>query len=141
MFICCVLLKEAAVINRPDQQIKAKVHELVTYGIQNVMEAKRSLDIYVSSVLFKDAEPPIFCRRFFPSPEIRNMIYRFKLSMKSGNDQDSLTGKIAEWQRLKQEDNFYFGRSCQATDTDLLFVHQTEWQRKLLSYYGKVFAH
>ena len=56
--------------------------------------------------------------------------------MKSGNDQDSLTEKIAEWQRLKPEDNFYFRRSYQVTDTDLLFVHQTEWQRKLLSYYG-----
>lgn len=110
--------------------------------------------------------PDITNRRFFPSRnDIYNYMYRASLLTRHSKiDQENLLFKIEDWKKESPEDMFYLrpatskNSNCQqqvqmTEDEDdimwqtgpsdqseqakeLLFVHQTSWQRKMLAKYG-----
>ena len=56
-----------------------------------------------------------------------------------GDDQESLKRKIEQWRRDSPSSKFYFRTRDEVKDGDetkFLFVHQEEWQRRLLLRYG-----
>ena len=122
---------------------------------------KRHLKLYVQNELFSSrTPPPTTNRRYYPKDvDIRNCMYRASVkNMLSKVDQENLEKKIQVWRERYTEDKFFF-RPCavstspinsspdendnsheNCTDANvtqnLLFVHQTSWQSRLITRYG-----
>ena len=105
-------------------------------------------------------------RRFFPTKrDVRNHIYTATIKQRFAKcDQTNVQAKLREWQKQYPHDNFFFRPYADVTadqewhettcndssnedDTEvnittstsrqkLLYVHQTSWQKRLLSQYG-----
>ena len=87
-------------------------------------------------------------RAYFPSSrDLKNHIYLAKRALElSKLDQDNLAKKISEWEKLYPESQHYFRPYVSAKtegeekvlefEQTLLWVHQTNWQKKILSDYG-----
>ena len=80
-------------------------------------------------------------RRYYPSrQDLRSHIARaISASKYCGDDQESLKRKIEQWRRDSPSSKFYFRTRDEVKDGDetkFLFVHQEEWQRRLLLRYG-----
>lgn len=141
-----------------DKSLVEKIHTLVDEGVKRVDEMKRHLRHYVKNDLFAGQNPPpITNRRYHPKDvDIRNHMYKATVKqMLSKVDQENLEGKINKWKQEDPEDLFFF-RPCtlspaeaapgNMSDTEcnvepqiiqnLLFAHQTTWQRHLISRYG-----
>ena len=116
--------------------------------------------------MFKDQTVPVqTSRRFYPSNvTVRNHIYMATVCLRfSKIDQINLEKKIEEWKKECPSDSFYYRKYSDVTPdlqqklrnlkeddavTDdvninmvtssnrLLFIYQSEWQKKLLSRYG-----
>ena len=141
-----------------DKSLVQKIHTLVGEGVKKVDEMKRHLRHYVKNDLFAGQNPPpVTNRRYHPKDvDIRNHMYKATVKqMLSKVDQENLEEKIKGWKQESPEDFFFF-RPCSlspteavsdnTSDTDsnvevhvtqnLLFAHQTAWQRHLMSRYG-----
>jgi len=146
-----------------DQRIRQFVKQQVADGILNVAEVQRHTEAFVKRQLFDDKHPPSkLNRRYFPHRrDFQNLIYRARIAgMKSLVDQENLALKIKEWESDSDVKLFFrpyvdcetAEDSTQADDSDdddvavvrrgaaagLLFIHQTEWQRRLLRRYGSL---
>ena len=137
-----------------DERIIRKIDTLVNEGVKDTREMKRHLNVYVKQqILSKDEiQPSPSNRRFFPKPsDIRSHMYRASIKNRfSTIDQENVVDNIDQWQSSNPEDFFYFrpygeapqkptdseGHSEEAVSNNLLFVHQTRWQRRLLQTYG-----
>lgn len=128
---------------------------LVGEGVKTVDGMKRHLKQFVKSELFPGQTPPaITNRRFYPTDvDVRNHMYRALVKkMLFKVDQENLQRKIENWREEHPEDSFYFRPSAVSTspttkrgsETDetcehteeLLFAHQTAWQKRLMNLYG-----
>ena len=128
---------------------------LVGEGVKTVGEMKRHLKQFVKSELFPGQIPPAITNRcFYPTDvDVRNHMYRASVKkMLSKVDQENLQRKIENWREEHPEDSFYFrpsavstspttkrgsetGETCEHTE-ELLFAHQTAWQKQLMNLYG-----
>ena len=118
---------------------------------------KRHLKQFVKCELFPgQTPPPITNRRFYPTDvDVRNHMYRASVKkLLSKVDQENLQRKIENWREEHPEDSFYFRSSALSTsataetgsETDetceqteeLLFAHQTAWQKHLMNLYGNI---
>lgn len=123
---------------------------------------KRHLRQFVKFELFPGQTPPASTnRRYYPTDvDIRNHMYQscVKRQMLFKTDQENLEKKIENWRQDHPQDSFYFrpcalssspivaeGKVddkgdvyCAQADTtqNLLFAHQTAWQKCLLNRYG-----
>ena len=150
-----------ALAQRIHPNLVDKIKELVTEGVTDTSEVKRSLKNYVIHVLCPQEKPNETNRTYFPTnDDIRNHIYRAKKSLElSKFDQDNLILKIKQWQMQKPRSKFYFQphKEVKAEDVDkhvpeldpqmnnatiqtLLYIHQEEWQQELLQKYGNTIA-
>ena len=141
-----------------DKSLVERIHTLVGEDVKTVDEMKRHLRHYVKSDLFAGQNPPpITNSRYHPKDvDIRNHMYKATVKqMLSKVDQENLEEKIKRWKQEDPEDQFFF-RSCSLSPTEavsenpsntdgnveahiiqnLLFAHQTAWQRHLISRYG-----
>ena len=156
---CCTL--KAAGIRLPvDERVRQYVRQQVADGIYNVSEVRRHTESFVKRQLFDGKTMPSkLSRRFFPHRrDYENFIYRARVEeMRSLIDQENLRLKVGEWQ-VDSDAKFFFRPYVDSdsvddkseTDADdnvtlrgdvgsgLLFVHQTEWQRRLLRRYGSL---
>ena len=122
---------------------------------------KRHLRQFVKHELFPgQMPPPSTNRRYYPTDvDVRNHMYRASVKkLLSKVDQENLQRKIENWHQEYPQDSFYF-RPCalspspssavegdknktdeswvQADVTqNLLFAHQTTWQKQLMIRYG-----
>ena len=119
---------------------------------------KRHLRHYLKNDLFVGmTPPPITNRRYHPKDvDTRNHMYKATVKqMLSKVDQENLEKKIKQWRQENSEDLFFF-RPCSIAPAEvacgetsdagihvdanvtqnLLFAHQTAWQRYLISRYG-----
>lgn len=135
------IFKVGGVLQCIDKRLVDKIELLVEAGVKTTDEMKRHLKQYVTWELFPGKiKPSPSNRRYYPTDvDIRNHMYR--ASMKrvwSKVDQKNLDKKIEGWKKDYPQDSFFF-RPCAedgGTAQDLLFAHQTEWQKRLLVYYG-----
>ena len=141
-----------------DKSLVEKIHTVVDEGVKRVDEMKRHLRHYVENDLFAGQNPPpITNRRYHPKDvDIRNHMYKATVKqMLSKADQENLEGKINKWKQEDPEDLFFF-RPCALFPAEaapgnmsdkqcnvepqiiqnLLFAHQTTWQRHFISRYG-----
>lgn len=152
------MFQASGFLQQIDSRLVEKIHHLTTsQGISSVNEMKRHLNYYVKNELFQGGTPPShFNRRFFPSKTtIKNHMYRAYIKEQLSNiDQENLEKKIEIWQKERENDTFLFRPylykeeyvKVEEDETDsmkvdlgqqgLLFIHQTEWQRKLMLRYG-----
>lgn len=133
----------ASVSHCVDSRIIKKIHELVESNITTPDMIRKCLDDFVNKELFPDAKgkPTRSNRRYYPTrQDLRNHIAK-AISVKrySKDDQESLRKKVEEWEKSSPTSNFYL-RTRDERDGDdeatFLFIHQEEWQRRLLMRYG-----
>lgn len=87
-----------------------KIYELVSEGITEVHEVKRSLKHYVQHNLCCDVKPELTDRSYYPtSTDVHNHIYLAQRACQlSKLDQDNLKLKIDKWKGDSPNSNFYF---------------------------------
>lgn len=135
---------------RVNPYIAQKISELVAEGMIDPQEIKRALKHYnVNTVLCAKNPPDPDDQAYHPTPhDLQNHIYKAKRALQlSKLDQHNLRLKIDEW-KTDHNSSFYFRpyamtETDQKIDTDipdlqqnLLWVHQTKWQREMLVKYG-----
>ena len=137
---------EAATIGHSiHPKIASKIRELVSENITSPDVVRKCLEQYVDKEMFGSHEghqkPRKSNRRYYPSrQDLRGHIARaISASKYCGDDQESLKRKIEQWRRDSPSSKFYFRTRDEVKDGDetkFLFVHQEEWQRRLLLRYG-----
>lgn len=135
---------ESSLGNRINERIRKKIYEIVNSGITNVTIVKKILKSFVEAEFTnKEIRPSLFDRAFYPfSKDIKNHIHKAIASGKlSELDQENLRAKVDEWK--KEEDccrHFYFRPATEETEDtageNFLFIHQEDWQRRLMKMYG-----
>ena len=124
-------------------------------GVTNIAEVKRSIEEFVDKELFRgtpaDKRPRLSNRRYYPTKiDLRNHVSRAIAAQKyCKDDQESLRRKVEEWQAQSPTTKFFFRPHRKQTEEDdenkleealpqqnFLFVHQEEWQQRLLHRYG-----
>lgn len=129
-----------------------RIENLVGEGVKTVGEMKRHLKQYVKTDLFPgQTPPPLINRRYYPTDvDIRNHMYQASVKqMFSKIDQENLEKKVEHWHKEHPQDSIYFrpcalsknppcDEDCVEADVadDLLFAHQTAWQKRLMVLYG-----
>ncbi len=142
--------------------VAQKIAEMVAAGIVDTAEVKRSLKYYVNNLLSKEIGkmPLEHDRAFYPTnDDIRNHVKKAKRTLElSRLDQENLRLKVEEWQKSSPQSTFFFRpfRTCsgasdshqpekeghtlpeeeESFEETLLYVHQEEWQKELLTRYG-----
>ena len=147
---------ESAGMNQKiDKRIIDKIFELVSNGVTNIDEVKRSITDFVDKELFRgvpvDKRPRLSNRRYHPTrTDLRNHVSRAIAAQKyCKDDQESLRRKTEEWQAKSPSTKFYFRPHSKQSEEDdennseedppqqnFLFIHQEEWQQRLLQRYG-----
>ena len=149
---------ETACVNQiVDKRIITRIYDLVEKNVTNIKEVKRCLDEFVLNELFvgvpRNKLPKKTNRKYHPSSrDIRNHIARAVAAQKyCSDDQESLLRKIREWKTSSPTANYFlrtqegkpnfFGNAVATKNSEnFLFVHQEQWQRKLLLRYGNDLA-
>lgn len=137
---------ESGLANRIDSRVQDKIYEYVGDGVISGPLIRKSLRAFVQRELITpEEEPPHpFDRRYFPtSRDIKNHIHNALLAGRYAHlDQDNLEALISEWQSSNPL-AFYHLRKATTTaneecslQSSFLFVHQEDWQKKLLVKYG-----
>lgn len=150
---------ESAGMNQKiDKRIIDKIFELVGKGVTNIDEVKRSIADFVDKELFRgvpvDKRPRLSNRRYHPTKiDLRNHVSRAIAAQKyCKDDQESLRRKTEEWQAKSSSTKFFFRPHTNHTEQseedneknseedppqqNFLFIHQEEWQQRLLQRYG-----
>ncbi|PFX15826.1 hypothetical protein AWC38_SpisGene19934 [Stylophora pistillata] len=149
---------ETAGINQNlDRRIISKTFGVVGKGITNVGEVRRCVADYAEKELFRgvpvEKPPRLSNRRYHPTKaDLRNHISRAIAAQKyCKDDQESLRKKIEEWKEKSPSTKFFFrphkakenkdgdetkGSEENQPQQNFLFVHQEEWQQRLLQRYG-----
>ena len=143
--------QEAVHTQKLHPQVAQKILEMVTSGITDTAEVRRSLKYYVDNFLCKDIgqKPHPHDRAFYPlKQDIMNHISMAKRAIDlSTFDQENLRLKVEEWKKGNPTSSFYFRPFGKITTTSefsdkledeqtFLYIHQDEWQRELLTTYG-----
>ncbi len=132
-----------------DKRVIGKIHELVGKNVTHPNEVRRCLNEYVEKGILANVtaeeRPKISCRKYYPTKQdLRNDITRAIAAQKYCEDaQESLRHKVESWKADRNCNIF-----CRPTGKDdangcaleteqkFLFVHQEEWQQRLLKRYG-----
>ena len=142
--------------------ISQKISEMVSCGITDTAEVKRALKYHVDHFLAKELgmHPEPNDRSFYPlNDDIRNHIHKAKRALDlSKLDQENMRLKIANWKEHPKASYHFRPYSVKKSSTSstesssddfssesqpaeeyeetLLYVHQEDWQKKLLGQYG-----
>ena len=103
--------QEAVHTQKLHPQVPQKITEIVTSGITDTAEVRRSLKYYVDNFLRKDIgqKPHPHDRAFYPLKQDMNHISRADRSIHlSTFDQENLRLKVEEWKRSNPTLPFYF---------------------------------
>ena len=139
------------------RRIIAKIFEVASKGITDVGEMRRCIADFVEKELFRgvpvDTQPRLSNRRYHPTKaDLRNHTSRAIAAQKyCKDDQESLKKIIEEWEERSPSSKFFFrphkakkkkeedetgGSEGNQPQQNFLFVHQEEWQQRLLLRYG-----
>ena len=140
---------------RVNPHIAAKISELVSEGMTDPYEVSKALKHYVTTIMcVSNDNPDPDDRAYYPTiRDLHNHIYKAKKALElSKLDQENLKLKIDEWRKSRPESVFHFQpfikvEQCDENDLadssheqdfhqSLLWVHQTQWQKAILSKYG-----
>ncbi|XP_014679414.1 PREDICTED: uncharacterized protein LOC106819281 [Priapulus caudatus] len=124
-----------------DKRVLNYLRDMVREGVSTVLEMKRHLCWFVKNMFAGRELPPRTNRAFFPTKaDIRAHMCRAKQKMKfSTVDQENLTKIIERWEQ-EPGHNIFYRPSLEDDDDDLLFIYQTDSQRRLLELYGNELA-
>jgi hypothetical protein len=133
---------ESSLGNRINEKIRNKVYEIVHSGITNVTIVKKILKSFVEAEFRnKEIKPSLFDRAFYPqSKDMKNHINKaIAAGRLSTLDQEKLQLKIKEWS--EEKDHHFFLRPAteetqDKTGDNFLFIHQENWQARLMTMYG-----
>ena len=133
--------------------ISKKIEDLVREGSTDPNEVQRTLREYVRNQC-SASKPSPTDRAYYPTTaDIRNHMYKAKIAIQlSKFDQENLALKIEEWKKLNSDEYHFFRPYVSETESvetvsgetfcavkltqTLLWVHQQQWQRELLTRYG-----
>ena len=150
--------EQAGFVQRVHPGIIAKIKELVSVGVTNVMEIKRCLRLHVKEVISKQLEitPDYTNRSLFPTDnDISNHVHLAKRALAfSKLDQENLNQHLKQWQKNGNGHNAFFRPYVSKTtpsssenisdeqefEQTLLLVLQEEWQKHILERYGNTIS-
>jgi Amyotrophic lateral sclerosis 2 chromosomal region candidate gene 8 len=138
-------------------EVIKEIYRLVEIGVSSVRDMKLLLDQYIDKKFENGGKPSRINSSFYPSGQkIYAHMHKasFKLK-KSLIDQEALSLQIEEWKKECPNDSFFFREykedevvddldpepeddNVGAPKNSILFCHQTEWQKRLLSRYGRI---
>ena len=132
-----------------DKRVIGKIYELVSKNVTQPNEVRRCLEEYVEKDILgnlpTEDRPKTTCRKYYPTKQdLRNHIARAIAAQKyCKDDQESLRHKVELWKANGDCKIFYRptgkddANGCAlVTAQKFLFVHQQEWQERLLKRYG-----
>ena len=155
---------------RMNEKVATKISEIVADGIIDIPQVRSLLRHYVMHDLCKDNPPNPNDRAYFPlDNDLRNHIYMAKRAIQlSCLDQENAMLKIEQWSKTDPDSTHFFRpfievnmEDCPAPPPEnktnegensntvhetgsykqqLLWVHQTNWQKQLLVRYGNVIS-
>ena len=132
MNIVFILFQAADLVAPISPDIVALVHSLVVEGVTDVSEIQAHIRLKVKAMFHGRAEPEPFNRRFFPSRrDVSNIVYRAKSNLRDGKND---LAQLEECLRQLGDDVIYRPPG----EERLLLIHQSEWQKRLLSRYGEM---
>lgn len=126
-------------------KITSKIRELVGENITSTDVVRKCLEQYAQKEMFggnaAQQKPIKSNRRYYPSrQDLRSHVARaISASKYCGDDQESLKGKVDQWCCESPTSKFYIRTRDDNTDgneSKFMFVHQEEWQQRLLLRYG-----
>ena len=126
-------------------KIASKIRELVSENITNADVVRKCLEQYVVKEMFgghaANQKPRPSNRRYYPSrQDLRGHIARAVSAGKyCKDDQESLRRKIEQWSHDSPTSKFFLRTKDDDEDgkeSKFMFVHQEEWQQRLLLRYG-----
>lgn len=126
-------------------KIASRIRELVGKNITSPDVVRKCLEQYVQKEMLggnaAQQKPIKSNRRYYPSrQDLRSHIARaISASKYCGDDQESLKGKVDQWCCESPTSKFYIRTRDDNTDgneSKFMFVHQEEWQQRLLLWYG-----
>lgn len=140
---------------RVNPNIAKKISELVSEGMVDCYEIRKSLKHHVNAVMCASTtKPNPDDRAYYPTiRDIQNHVYKAKKALDlSKFDQQNLKMKIEAWEEQDPQSNFFFRPFVKAEnhkeefnddktlphefEQPLLWVHQTKWQQEMLIKYG-----
>ena len=154
---------------RMNEKVATKISEIVADGITDIPPVRSLLRHYVMHDLCKDNPPNPNDRAYFPlDNDLRNHIYMAKRAIQlSCLDQENAMLKIEQWRKTEPESTHFFmsiwksvqGKQLHHLKTkknggensntvnetgsykqQLLWLHQTNWQKQLLVRYENVIS-
>lgn len=140
---------EAIYAQRMHPRVSQKITEMVTSGITDAAEIRRSLRHFVNHTLCMELgnKPLPHDRAFFPlKHDIVNHICTAKRNIDfSKFDQENLRLKVEHWKKNSPTSSFYF-RPCgkevsegeDVHEKNILYIHQEEWRKDILLKFGNV---
>lgn len=126
-------------------KIASKIRELVRENITNADVVRKCLEQYVEKEMFggpaAHQKPRRSNRRYYPSrQDLRSHIARAVSASKyCDDDQESLRRKVEQWSHDSPTSKFFLRTRDDDKDgneSKFMFVHQEEWQQRLLLRYG-----
>ena len=126
-------------------KIASKIRELVSENITNADVVRKCLEQYVEKEMFggpaAHQKPRRSNRRYYPSrQDLRSHIARAVSASKyCDDDQESLRRKVEQWSHDSPTSKFFLRTRDDDKDgneSKFMFVHQEEWQQRLLLRYG-----
>lgn len=136
---------ESALSKRIDEKVKKKIYDLVSAGFTTVPVVKKTLKIFVDTEFAANTfKPNPLDRSYFPlSRDIKNHIHLALLQGRLADlDQENVKRKIDIWKQEDKTRNFYFRQAgysingSESREERFIYVHQEQWQQKLLTRYG-----
>ena len=118
--------------------------ELVCKGMNDAVAIDLHLKKFVKDLFKGQPLPSRTNRRYFPSKStVQHHIRKCLLRQKhSPDDQANLQNLVQQLEKDYPSDNVFFRAKADGTNVEakssLLFVHQTEKQRRLLARYGRI---
>jgi len=126
-----------------DSRVANHVNSTVDNDIHSVAEMQRFVHMFIKFLFSSSLLPKPINRRFYPSREdLRQMIYRRRRANMHGLlDQDIVKNRIQSWSSKHPDDFWLYRPSTASTEItcsqQLLLVHQSQRQRRLLLCYGQ----
>ena len=136
---------EAIYAQKMHLRVAQRIEEMVSSGITDAAEVRRSLRYFVDHFLAKEIgeKPHPHDRAFFPlRQDILNHIGTAKRNIDfSKFDRENLCIKVEHWKKNSPTSSYYFrpfGECENGNDKTVLYINQEEWQKELLLKYGNV---
>ena len=123
------------------EKVKEKIYELVSEGMVNPRIVRLTLKDYVQLVLLRDEDITVDQCNTTYYPELQTIADHIRLALRVQRygklDQAALAELVEKWKGDPNRFVHFRPQTETIEDSPFLFVHQEQWQKRLLNLYGQ----